>query len=61
MYHPSKSEVYSIGGLINNLLLDVVESVIPRKYIMILVNITMKDKTIWKRNYTIKLLIRIDK
>jgi len=35
-------KVYLIGGLINNLRLGVVESVIPRKYITIFVNIPMK-------------------
>ena len=42
------------GGLINNLLPGIVESVIPTKYITIFVNIPMKDKTIWKRKYTTK-------
>ena len=42
-------EVYLIGRLINNLLLSVVESAIPTKFITIYVNMVMKVEGKWIR------------
>jgi len=59
IYHPSNSEVDSIGGLINNLLLGVVESVIPKKGSTIFVNISMTDRTIKGKSELQNVIIQI--
>ena len=51
-----------IGGLINNLLLGVVESVIPKKGITIFVTIPMTNRTIYgKKSELQNVIIQIYK